>query len=129
MRISGGCRLAFIWLAVVATLMATLAPSIAQALSTSSGGDWASVCSAVDASDAGARTAGTGLPDPPGHLHAFEHCPYCAMHSDLAPPPPPPSLASDATVAFAERPTAFLNAPRRSWIWVAAQPRAPPVAG
>ncbi len=128
MRISGGCRLAFIWLAVVATLMATLAPSIASALSASSGNDWASVCSAADASDGGSGATGTGLPDPTGHLHAFEHCPYCAMHSDFAPPPPSQSLAANAPVAFAERPAAFLDAPRPSWIWSAAQPRAPPVA-
>jgi len=121
-------RIVFTWIAALAVLLATLAPAVAQALAAASGRGWFEVCSA---SDGAATQAGParkdGAPEPAAP-HPFEHCPYCALHADLAPPSAPSGWTAAAASAFVERPAAFLDAPKRFWIWSAAQPRAPPAS-
>jgi len=114
-----GRRIVLSWIALFAILLATFAPSATSAFSASSGLPWDTLCSATNVGSAGA-------PAKPTPLHAFEHCPYCALHADLAPPPDPRPAAAGRVVAFRALPLAFACAPRGNTAWASAQPRAPP---
>lgn len=103
--------------------MVTFAPSVTGLLSASRGQLWDQVCSAT--SPAAARSA-TSVGDSPAAPHAFEHCPYCALHADLAPPPDPRQSDAGVVLAFRAQPLAFEHAPRGNAVWTSAQPRAPP---
>jgi hypothetical protein len=116
-----GRRIVSRWIALFAILVVTFAPSLTGAFSASSGLPWDRICSAANATvdQAGRR-------DAPAAPHAFEHCPYCALHADLAPPPTPQQADALAAVAFRALPAAFAQAPRGNAVWASAQPRAPP---
>lgn len=101
------------WIALLALLAVTFMPTITHALSARDGVD---ICSADS-------SRGSAPADP---HHALEHCPYCALHADLAAPPMPAAAAAPAMAAFRELPPAFLQAPRATGVWSTSQPRAPP---
>jgi hypothetical protein len=111
------------WIALLAILMVTFAPAVTGALSASRGLTWDQVCSAT--APAAANGASTGG-ESPAAPHAFEHCPYCALHADLAPPPDPRQADAGSALAFRAYPAAFVHAPRANAVWANAQPRAPP---
>ncbi|HEY9023659.1 MAG TPA: DUF2946 domain-containing protein [Burkholderiaceae bacterium] len=119
-----GHRIATHWIAVFAILLVTFAPSLTGLLSASRGQLWDQVCSAT--SPAAAKTAAGG-DESPAAPHAFEHCPYCALHADLAPPPDPRQADAGVPLAFRVLPAAFVRAPRSNAVWASAQPRAPPL--
>lgn len=102
------------WIALVAILAMTFMPTITMAYSAAVAGQ--DVCSA----DTSRQLPGDGH-------HVLEHCPYCALHADVALPPLPPGTAVAVAVRFRELPAAFLEAPRVSGVWSTSQPRAPPV--
>ena len=102
------------WIALLAIVAVTFMPTITRALAT---GDRADVCSADFPRDSGSGD---------GSRHALEHCPYCALHADLALPPPPATAAGGMLAGFSELPAAFRRAPRASAVWSTSQPRAPP---
>jgi hypothetical protein len=116
-----GRRIVLSWIALVAILLASFAPSVTQALSASTGLPWETICSAANV---GADRHGT--PAAPALPHALEHCPYCALHADLAPPPDPRLAGAGTAVAFQAFPIAFTQPPGANAVWTAAQPRAPP---
>jgi len=116
-----GPRIVPSWIALIAILLMTFAPSATSALSASSGLPWDTLCSAANVGSAGQDSP--GKPVPP---HVFEHCPYCALHADLAPPPDPRVAAAGTVVALHALPLAFTRAPRGNTAWASAQPRAPP---
>ena len=103
------------WIALAAIVAVTFMPTFTRLAAAAT--DLADVCSAE-----GAR--GTG-PGDPGH-RVLDHCPYCALHADLALLPPPRAADSQRLPAFSEFPVAFLRAPHANLVWSAAQPRAPP---
>jgi hypothetical protein len=105
------------WVALVAILAVTFMPTVTQAVSGSVA--LASVCSA-DSSRQPAPGDGRGQ-------HVLDHCPYCALHADLATPPLPEMSAVGSPVRFSELPPAFFRAPRATAIWSASQQRGPPV--
>jgi hypothetical protein len=104
-------------------LMAALAPAVSSALALARSHD-ATVEEAL-AEACAAHPDPLGPKAPKGH-HTFEHCPFCSLHADAAPPPAP--VAAQLAVPVRYRPVApaFLHAPRSRWVWAAAQPRAPP---
>ena len=106
-----------------AILMVTLAPAVTGALSASRGMTWDQVCSAT--APAATKAARTG-DQSPATPHAFEHCPYCALHADLVPPPDAREVDAGTPLAFRAVPAAFVRAPRTNAVWASAQPRAPP---
>ncbi len=112
-------RTAFSWIALLAILAVTFAPALSSAWSASRGLPWDAVCSTV----AKASSTTDGQPAAP---HSFEHCPYCALHADLAPPPDPRVSDAGAAIAFRATPAAFIRAPSANAVWASAQPRAPP---
>ena len=111
------------WIALLTILVVTLAPSVTGMLSTSSGQRWDQVCSATSLTVAEGATSGDESPAAP---HAFAHCPYCALHADLAPPPDPRQASEGIALAVRAQPAAFVHAPRANAVWTSAQPRAPP---
>ena len=116
-----GRRIVFSWIALVAILLITLAPTVTGAFPASSGLPWDRLCSAANVMADKHVT-----PDSPSAPHAFEHCPYCALHADLAPPPDPRLADAGTTLAFRALPAAFMRAPRGNAVRASAQPRAPP---
>ncbi len=112
------------WIAALAILLASLAPSLSHALASASGAGWIEICTVqgskwISADQAGSERA-------PASAHVADHCPYCSLHTPALGLPPadtstgqPPSLAHEV-------PLAFLAAPRTLHAWVSAQPRAPP---
>ena len=109
------------WIALFAILVVTFAPTLTGAFAARSGLPWDRICSAANAA-----VDQSGKPDMPASPHAFDHCPYCALHADLAPPPDPRAADVHAAVAFRAVPAAFAHAPRGNAVWASAQPRAPP---
>jgi hypothetical protein len=115
------------WIAILAVLMAALAPSISHAIGLTMPPSWAEICSTagkklvpIDGDDmAQSRT--------PGAMNHLEHCPYCSLHLDaVALPPVPPEVALPLVLAY-EVPAAFLHADRTLSVWASAQARAPPI--
>ncbi|GAP38702.1 DUF2946 family protein [Piscinibacter sakaiensis] len=135
-------------LAVLALLVATLAPALAQAFGTGAvPPTWMEICTsagtvrlAVPAGTAtrpaGGEAAGTPsttapdtatpAPQGPGAAHLLEHCPCCLLHADAWAPPPVPAAAPLPQPAPGLQAPAFLHAGRTLDAWVAAPARAPP---
>ncbi|WP_226929634.1 DUF2946 domain-containing protein [Janthinobacterium aquaticum] len=126
-------RLLHGWLALLAVLFATLAPSISHALAASSSARSASppslilldICTVdgLKSADAGSLEHQSGM-DPVAH--AFEHCPYCHTHGGsfaLLPSAHQPLAVPGAHAIF---PRLFLRAPRTLFVWSSANPRGPP---
>ena len=116
-----GRRTVSSWIALFAILLATFVPTATGAFSAASGLPWDRICSAANVA-----SAKSSAPDSPASPHAFEHCPYCALHADLAPPPDPRVADAGIVLAFRALPVAFTRAPRSNAAWASAQPRAPP---
>ncbi len=115
------------WIASFAILFAALAPSISHAMSGSSGGIWAEICSIAGTKYVKVDSGQVDQADQPGpsavHL---KHCPYCATHAGSFALPPdaahmPPLLSLQET-----RPQLFYQAPYPLPAWTTAQSRAPP---
>jgi Protein of unknown function (DUF2946) len=126
MRFNRATRVLSSWIAVLAILMAALAPSTSHALGAKSGALWIEVCTSAGAKWVQPDGSFTDQVPVSGDAHLFEHCPYCSLHaSDLAIPPEPVVqalvISSSGLV-----PTAFLVAARTLHAWTSAQPRAPP---
>ncbi|MET0382500.1 MAG: DUF2946 family protein, partial [Burkholderiaceae bacterium] len=101
-------RLFASWIALAAVVAVTFMPTVSQWLS--AGRDGIDVCSVGLAGD-----SGTPAPGERRH-HAFDHCPYCALHADLALPPQPATDGAPVVVPFLESPRAFLQAPRATGV-------------
>jgi hypothetical protein len=112
------------WLAALAILLASLAPSLSHALASAAGTDWIEVCTTqgskwIAAADDGSERA-------PASVHVLEHCSYCSIHAPALGLPPANDSAQLPSRLAHEIPLAFLAAPRTLHAWVSAQPRAPP---
>lgn len=127
MRSSRAARSLTSWIAILAILMAALAPSISHALGAPQGASWIEVCSAVGAKWVQPGDASTDTAPAPADAHPFEHCPYCSLHSDALAIPVAPVVVALAPRLSGRPPSAFLAAPRTLFAWLSAQPRAPPV--
>ncbi|HEU5296912.1 MAG TPA: DUF2946 domain-containing protein [Burkholderiaceae bacterium] len=116
------------WAALLALLLATLAPSVAHALRHARGDTlpWSQLCSA----SGGTRVVFESQPGEPGstpHAHAFEQCGFCALHSQgWAPAPAVGALALRGDL-HATLPLAQPLPVQTRRAWLAAQPRAPPL--
>ena len=110
------------WIALLAILLMTFVPAATGAFSAASPPPWDRICSAANV--AADKSGGSDSPATP---HAFEHCPYCALHADLAPPPDPRLAEAGTALPFRAFPVAFTRAPRGNAVWASAQSRAPPL--
>ena len=126
MHLRRSSRLFTSWLAVLAILMVTLAPSISQALGGKYGASWVEVCSTVGSKWVQADGGATEPAPASSDAHLLEHCPYCSLHANAIALPPAARGLTGAPALSHAVPTAFLAAPRTLHAWVSAQPRAPP---
>ena len=117
------------WVAVLAVLMAALAPMISHALQARDGALAIEVCSSLGARWVLADGSSTDSVPPAGQGHPFEHCPYCSLHADVLALPPLPAALTPAIATSDLLPPAFAAAPLTLFAWVGAQPRAPPSPG
>lgn len=113
------------WIAALAFLLASLAPSLSHALASAGRADRVEVCTVqgskwVAASEDGSERA-------PVSAHLLEHCPYCSLHVPTPALPPATHLAHLPLRLSHEVPLAFLAAPHTLHAWASAQPRAPPL--
>jgi hypothetical protein len=116
------------WIVGIALLSAGLAPAVSHALRAGDGPGWIEVCSA--ANGLRLRAAGSAQDDPASKsapAHVLEHCPYCSLHSPALGMPPATLAALSPPLVVQARPARFLTAPRTPYVWVSAQPRAPPI--
>lgn len=81
MRFRRASRVLTSWIAVVAILMAALAPSISSALGAGNGASWLEVCSSVGAKWVQPDGSTSEQAPASGNVHLFEHCPYCSLQS------------------------------------------------
>jgi hypothetical protein len=114
------------WAALLALLLATLAPSVAHALRHARGErmPWSTVCNAT-----GAKRVVFDLPAGDARAtaatHAFDHCAYCALHHDgFAPLAAGPTAPLRDDLAVARPAVAGAVAPHGAW--PAAPARGPP---
>jgi len=109
------------WIAALAFLWASVAPTLAHALADP--GLPAEVCSATGAKapvidDAPPQSAG---------VHALEHCPYCSLQYHAAALPPGPLSLDWAPAVNDAGPDQFVARPRPKPLRTGASPRAPPL--
>ena len=113
------------WIAVLAVLLASIAPTLSYALGRGTAVSWTELCTSQ-----GIKRVQLGTDDPAGAPAVsllLEHCPCCANHvPDLAPPPAAALSAVPLPGLTDEAPHAFLWAPRTPWAWISAPARAPP---
>lgn len=126
MRFHRASRVMTSWIAVLAILMAALAPSISHALGAKNGASWIEVCTSVGAKWVQPDGSSKDQAPASGDVHPFEHCPYCSLHANAVAIPAAPVVPALAISSSDLLPTAFLAAPRTLYAWVSAQPRAPP---
>lgn len=120
-------------LALLAVLLAALAPTVSRALISAGLDDnWVEICA-----DGGSRwlkmdatSAANDLHSPShtDHTLAFEHCPFCtsqAYHPGLPPSDAPALRVQSGTPPL---PPLFLHAPQPLHAWASVRSRAPPPA-
>lgn len=118
------------WLAIFAILLASLAPSISHAVAAARWADslpLETICHAEPDGGALDQHAHTAPSHSQGDvdLH-FEHCPFCFTHAGSFGLMPVAAIAMPLVAGTAIRPALFYRSPSPLFIWVSAQPRAPP---
>ena len=126
MQMSRATRALTSWIAILAILMAALAPAIAHALTANGSHPWIEVCTSSgskwiqsDSSSGDPSSDRSGVQD-------LAHCPYCTLqvHTPVLLP-----SQNDVTLpaqAGSSAPVAAIGTPRAPHAWASAQPRAPP---
>lgn len=114
------------WIAVLAVLLMSLAPTVSHALGRASVEGWVEVCSAEGSRWVLAEPAGAG--GAPGAVaHLLDHCPCCSSHAPTLGLPFAPGSTALGPDLSDEVPQAFLAAARTLFAWVGARSRAPPL--
>lgn len=121
-------RLVVSWIALLAILMASLAPALSHAMGSTAPTTWMEVCTSTGSMLVAAGDD-EGTPRLPGVSHALEHCPYCSLHTDAFAMPPALPTVHEPVLLGDIVPAAFLHADATASVWLSAQPRAPPVRG
>lgn len=117
-------------MAVLAVLMAALAPSVSEALASWRGSAVAylgEICTAQESR----RVTGDSSRGAGGHGDRsvpFEHCPFCPTHAGSFGLPPSSSIAIPIVNGDRLAPSLYFRSPRPLFNWATAQPRAPPLA-
>lgn len=125
------------WLACLAILLNTLAPTISHAMASAQGEGtpWAQICSTngtrfipLDLSDLSVDSSTSSPQDgTPQSSMAMDHCAYCLTHAGsfavFTDTPLPTTFAETSQ----DYPARFYQSPYRLFVWATASPRAPPV--
>jgi hypothetical protein len=115
------------WVAALAILWISLAPTIAHAMQGKAGELWIEICSSFGSRIVSVADLDGQQPTPPSTLlHSLEHCPYCSLQfSASAPPPFAPVGLALLPLDFAV-PRLFLAAPYTLYAWHHAPSHGPP---
>jgi len=128
MRLGRATKLFTSWMASVAIVIATLAPSITHAFRVGAGGAWGEVCSASGPKLVMLGDGSTGSVPAPDQVHPFEHCLYCSLQPVAGLLPNSiAALPSWTALAFEVSPVP-LKPPRSVFVWTGPPSRAPPLA-
>lgn len=117
------------WIACIAMLFATLAPSIAQGMSGGPGDTWVEICSISGlkfvkvTTDAQVGVVSHHSKFDLGHV---EHCPLCGTHAGSFALPPTAGFSIPLIETQETHPFLFFQSPHPLAIWTVAQSRAPP---
>lgn len=126
MRLSRASRTLTSWMATLAILVVVCAPVISQIMGDQGWQTLMQLCRSGGAITVASSSLGQPPGSPEAPTHVFEHCPYCALQTDM-PPLVSPALALPLQPTQADEiPAAFLHAPRTLHAWAQAQPRGPP---
>ncbi|RYF36667.1 MAG: DUF2946 domain-containing protein [Comamonadaceae bacterium] len=119
-------RLLTTWIAVMAFLMASLAPSLSHALGLGQGqgGSLVEICTGHGTAWVLDESEGPG--DAPAVSNLLAHCPGCVNHGPALGLPPTTDAAPLALALPSFFPPAFLQAPRTQHAWRSASQRGPP---
>jgi hypothetical protein len=112
------------WFAILAILLAALAPALSQAFGIGQGAAWVEVCTAQ-----GSKWVQQGSQpseEAPASSHLLAHCPGCVGHAPAGLPPARQEVALLQGLGQAF-PPAFSEGPRPPHAWAGAQSRAPPL--
>lgn len=112
------------WIATVAILLASLAPSLSYALGSVNGSSWIEICTSQGSKWVEDGSDGTSSGPAAGHV--FEHCAFCSTHVPALGLPFSLGLVLLPTEGHGTFPPAFYAALRTQHAWVSARPRAPP---
>jgi hypothetical protein len=115
------------WMALVAIVMAAIAPTISHALQGEGATGWIELCSALGSRwvQPGQLNAGTDSA-PASALQAVEHCPYCSLQNMTLAAPPVAVGVALLSLAF-EPPGVIAPGLRAPDAWRSALPRGPPI--
>jgi hypothetical protein len=112
------------WTAVLAVLLASLAPTLSLALGAANSATWVEICTTQGSKWVATGEDGSG--HAPASIHPLEHCPYCSLHTPTLGLPPLTGVQPLPVRLSHAVPVAFLAAPRTLHAWLSAQPRGPP---
>jgi hypothetical protein len=117
------------WIALLAILMASLAPALSHAMGSAPAATWTEICTSSGSVLVAVahEDAGTPASRLPGDAHALEHCPYCSLHVDAFAMPPALPTVHEPLLLGDIVPAALPHAEAGTSAWPGAQPRAPPV--
>jgi hypothetical protein len=118
------------WIAILAVVVAALAPTVSRAPDGDRTLAWAEICTEIGTRWV-AVTPGTDhrapQPGSDGTL-SIDPCAYCVLqHHAPCLLPARATPAAAAVLQGTERPPEFLRAPRSLPAWASAQPRGPPI--
>jgi hypothetical protein len=128
------------WIAILAVLLASLAPSISHALAAAG---WTGYLHDTELCSEEAESGEDEVPDAHAHdMHAahaahdsqlpdthsmhFEHCPFCFTHAGSFGTPTTAEFLTPLAIGSPVLPSLFFHSPRPLFTWAAAQARAPP---
>ena len=119
-------RTRILWIAALAVLFGSVAPSLTTFLALSSGQAWIEVCTST-----GTKLVAVDVDETPddqkNSIHTGVHCPYCRLQQDLPAVANAPGVLvlADGTVRGVPVPPA-LTPPLPAAVWPAHHSRAPP---
>lgn len=114
------------WIAVLAMLLASLAPALSHALASAAAASWVEICTAQGSKWILADEDRAERERVPVSTNLTDHCPCCRLQAlTLGLPPAEPVVHALLPLAH-EAPRAVPAAPASSCTWIVALPRAPP---
>ncbi|MBD8529791.1 MULTISPECIES: DUF2946 family protein [unclassified Massilia] len=116
------------WAALLAILMAVMAPTFSHALAHQAGAGAGVIEVDICTASGIAMTHQMQVADDgsaPGHVASFEHCPFCQASAHMLFLPSPP-VVLHVSAGAALRPALFYQSSSPLFAWTVAQPRGPP---
>ena len=119
-------RTRILWMAILAVLFGSVAPSLTTFLPSSSGQAWIEVCTSTGTKLVAVDVDET-QDDQKNSIHTGVHCPYCRLQQDLPAVAHAPGvlMLADGSVREVPEPPA-LTPPLPAAVWPAHHSRAPP---